>query len=253
MDAAKQASALQKIPPADGYIISYSGGKDSLALVDLALKTGKRTVAFFMYSIPHLDSTKFICDYARERFGIDVFELPHWATSHDLREGRFRARAMNVPLLKVTDIERMARLKSGLRWIGVGYKKQDSLERRGMLTDWYTKYGGPANPDRGVYTPIDDWSHRDVRDYLAAHNIVVPSIDKSGGQSGITTAPHSMAWLREFWPDDYKRMLRYYPYAVAQADRVPMLDALKEQKRQARIAERRARKEANEQNQAPSV
>lgn len=151
---------------------------------------------------------------------------------------------MNVPLLKVTDIEHVARLKTGLRWIGVGYKKNDSLERRGMLTDWYKRYGGPANPDRGVYTPIDDWSHKDVREYLAEHNIVIPSIDKSGGQSGISTAPHSMAWMRENWPDDYQRMLKVFPYAVAQADRVPMIDRMKEEKRQRRIAERKAAKEA---------
>lgn len=253
MDAAKLQRAIEKIPPADGYIISYSGGKDSLALIDLTLRTGKRVVAFFMYKIPHLDSTQFICNYARQRFAIEVLELPHWSTSHDLREGKFRARGMDVPLLKVPDIENVARQKTGLKWVGVGYKKLDSLERRGMLTDWYKKYGEPVNPDRGVFTCIDDWSHKDVREHLAQSNIEVPSMD-SGGLNGISLAPHSLAWLRTYWPQDYQRMLRYFPYAVAQADRVPMIEASREQRRLAKAAARKAaREQASEPDQTSDI
>ena len=242
----------QNIPPANGYILSYSGGKDSLAVLDVTVQTGKPVVAFFMYYVPNMDFTRYWCDFARLRWGIKVLEYQHWGISHNLREGLFRARPMaGIPLLKVGDIERLARRDSGLWWIGYGYKKCDSLERRGMITGWYNKWGRPWDEKRGVYAPLDEWSDRQVKEYLTSRDIPVPGL--SGAKSnGISLAPRELAWLRDEWPDDYKRVLKYFPYAVGQADRVPMLDEYKEQKRAEMRAARKAAKE-NEPNPTPDV
>ena len=67
--------------------------------------------------------------------------------------------------------------------------------------------------------------------------IPIPGTDGKRS-SGISLTPESMEWLRAEWPDDYKRILKVFPYAKAQADRAAILRAA----RAASVADARARK-----------
>jgi 3'-phosphoadenosine 5'-phosphosulfate sulfotransferase (PAPS reductase)/FAD synthetase len=238
----------EKIPPADAYLVAYSGGKDSLAVLDILARAGKDVRCYFMYFVPGLDYTKFWCDFARKRWGVDVIECQHWSTSRYLRQGLFRARPLEVPRLSIADVEAYARLQTKRWWIGYGYKKFDSLERRGMITGWYNDTGHPWSEKRGIFAPVDHWNDGQVISYLQANDIPVPGLGM-GKCSGVSTAPYSMEWLRTEWPDDYKRILKVFPYAAAQADKMNQIREWKEQRRQMRLAERRAAKLAAQQGE----
>jgi phosphoadenosine phosphosulfate reductase len=202
----------------EGVLVAYSGGKDSLATLDLAVAHyGAASVeAFFMYFVPGMDYTRVICDYAAERWGVHVQQVPHWALSELLREGHFCQERPDCPRVKVVDVEAAVRRRTGKFWIGFGYRKGESIERRAMLTaDW----PGGRNPQRGGFAPIADWTTRDVRAYIRRQRIAIPSEVLASRQFGITLAPVEMHWLRRHFPADYERVLQVFPYARAQADR----------------------------------
>jgi phosphoadenosine phosphosulfate reductase len=217
---------LVVFPPTDRVLIGYSGGKDSIAVVDLAVKRGLHVEAFFMYFVPNMDYSAYWVEFAAKTWGIKVWQYLHWDTVTQLRAGTFRGTQLAIPPISVTDIERKARTDSGIEWIGYGMRSQDSLERRGMMASWP---GGVCGDARGkIFCPLKDWSARDVKAYLSRANLPIPKVgyrDTVG--SGIDFEPETMAWLREFWPADYARILKIFPFAAAQADRLPEVNRVR--------------------------
>lgn len=190
-----------------------------------------------MYFLPGLDYTAHWTDFARKRWGITVREYPHWNLSYFLRVGVFRLSPdPRCEKLSITDIEAKAREDSGLEWIGYGYKKIDSLQRRGFLSK---SWPDGINPERKCFTPIAEWNNTVVKQYLARRRIPIPGIDgkRSGG---IDLSPACLAWLRAEWPDDLRRILKVFPLAARQADRAPQIEANEKTERAARKLTRRA-------------
>jgi phosphoadenosine phosphosulfate reductase len=203
-----------RLPNAPAVLVAYSGGKDSLATIDLCIRGGKRVEAFFMHFLPGLDYSEFWCDYARRTFGITVRQYQHWNTCYFLRRGVFRA-PVDVPVIKINDIEAAAREDSGLEWIGYGLKSIDSLQRRGRMNGW----ADGICPERQLFTPIKNWNNTEVLAYLSRRRIQIPSF--AGKRStGIDLTPETLYHFRTNWPEDYHRILRVFPHAEGQADRI---------------------------------
>jgi 3'-phosphoadenosine 5'-phosphosulfate sulfotransferase (PAPS reductase)/FAD synthetase len=60
-------------PPVEHVILGYSGGKDSLVMLDLAIEAGLQVQPFFKYFIPNMDYTarrSVRTTYSRSRFSI---------------------------------------------------------------------------------------------------------------------------------------------------------------------------------------
>jgi 3'-phosphoadenosine 5'-phosphosulfate sulfotransferase (PAPS reductase)/FAD synthetase len=212
------------LPEASAYLIAYSGGKDSLALLDLAVNSGRRVEAFFMYFLAGMDYTAHWVKFAEHRWGIRVHTFLHWNTIQWLRSGLFRHEPLQIRKLTVRHIEDAARAASGIEWIGYGYKSRDSLHRRGMINAWP---GGicPVSARGKIFAPLKDWSDNDVRAYLDRNRLPQPITDGTKRNSGIGLGPFSLEWLRAEWPDDYQRILKVFPYACAHADRAPRIRA----------------------------
>lgn len=209
------AAAKARFPEDDRVLVAYSGGKDSVATVDLCVRAGKSVEAFFMYFIPGLDYTEHWCAWAEKQWNIKVHRVQHWNTSYYLRRGVFMlADRMIVQKLTILDIESHVRQATGIEWIGYGYKSIDSLQRRGMMNKW----DGGLDRKRKIFTPIKDWNDTDVKAYLSARHL--PNGSLSGKRStGIDLTAASLRYMRDNWPADYRRILSVFPLAAAQIDR----------------------------------
>ncbi len=210
-----------------GYIIGFSGGVDSTIIIDMAVEHTQDPnliYAFTMEMVPDLDYHMWWREYAWKRWQIRVHPYQHWAFSWYIRRGIFQLRGdPTYPRIVLADIERVVREDSGLRWIGYGYKALDSLQRRGMMNQW--QYG--IGWDRSVFAPLKEWNNRHTVEYLTKKRIL-PPITPEYASHGIDASPRCMHWLREYWPDDYERMLKAFPTAVAQADRWEAIQARKQ-------------------------
>ena len=108
-------------------------------------------------------------------------------------------------------------------WSVSGHRKDDSLERRAMLSSFrkQTDASGVAtggavglNPkERRVY-PLHDWCKDDVLSYCRARKCPPPS---NFGESNTTnldpSAPKYMRYLRDHYPRDYAKVLEIFPGA----------------------------------------
>lgn len=174
-----------------------------------------------MYFLPGMDYTEFWCRYAEKTFGITVHRIQHWNTSFYLRCGIFRSAPLEVPALKIGDIEYSVRALSGIEWIAYGYKSIDSLQRRGRINKW----PDGICAERKLCAPLKDWNNSAVQAYLSRNQIKIPaSVDGRSRSSGIGLTPACLSWIREVWPEDYKRILEVFPLAEAQADRARWIE-----------------------------
>ena len=200
-------------------LIGYSGGKDSLAVIDLAVHAGLEVTCFYMYFLPGMEISDKICSYAENRWGIRVLQYQHWNISYYLRRAVFRSTAINVPTLSITDIECAVRQDTGLDWVLYGFKSIDSLQRRGMMNRWKNN----CDFKRCICAPIKDWNNTDVLAYLNRKRIMTPVSSFERRSSGIGLTPLCMEWLRDKFPNDYNLVLKTFPHAIAQASRAQFI------------------------------
>ena len=147
---------------------------------------------------------------------------------------------MNVPALGIGDIEHAVRADSSLEWIGYGFKSCDSMQRRARMASWPN---GICDKYK-LFAPLKSWTHTEVKAYLNRNRIQIPDMH-TGTTQGLSLSPESMRYLRDNWPDDYKRVLKVFPEAVFQAARADTLDEEKKRaeeiKRAISTAERAAK------------
>lgn len=226
-------------PDTDAVIIAFSGGKDSMIVLDLASQRGyRRLMAYHRYFLPDLEYTKSVVAFAKERYGIDVFTFQDPTTIDFIKRGTFCTARPGLTLWTMNDIEDYVRMKTGIEWVGVGYRCQESLERNAMLKrDW--PYG--INLQRRMFAPIRDWGPRHVKAYFAWRRLPLPPSAQQvwNGRSGFGLKPDHMAWARRYWPKDYERILTVFPGAAHQADRAEELDRVRAREKAERKHRRR--------------
>jgi 3'-phosphoadenosine 5'-phosphosulfate sulfotransferase (PAPS reductase)/FAD synthetase len=191
----------------ESVLISYSDGKDSRAVMDLCLRSFKRVEAFFMYLIPGLECVDVAMQQAEQKWGIKIRLYPHWNASRFISNGiychpSFRRDAIKE--YKLRDVYVLAMSDTNTRLIMTGQKKSDSASRRWLMTI-------ARNSD--VVHPLADWNRFDVLNYLRLHNIPLPP--SAGDTSGIDLTDRSLFWLHDTFPNDFRKLCQYFPFAEA--------------------------------------
>lgn len=193
---------------ADACMVAFSGGKDSLVVMDLCMRTFSRVQAFFMYLVPGLECVEIELEKARARWGIEIRQYPHWLVHRLIKNGVYcNSHWTNeaLPEWKLAEVYALALLDSEMPQLATGAKKADSgWRRRFMSTD----------REDQVFYPIAQWHKYDVLAYLKARQIALPP---SSGHSatGIDLSAKSLLWLNDTFPDDFKRLCEVFPFAEA--------------------------------------
>ena len=196
----------------DGVLVSYSGGKDSLVTLDLCTRTFRRVVCFFMYFVPGLAVEEAVLDIGRKRYGVEVLYYPHWSVIAALKYGTYSAPHLSKDSLPgdytLNDVYNLARADSGIQLIACGIKKADSEFRRKNMTAFQRK---------DVMCPLRDWNKLEILSYLAMHKIPVPKTSKGKTESatGVDLSAPALCKLHDEHPDDWRKLLAWFPYAEA--------------------------------------
>lgn len=194
----------------DKCLVAFSGGKDSLTLLDLCTRIFKTVVAFHMYFIPGLKVIEDQMEYARKRWGVEVLMYPHWLLIRCLRNGIFCNEdykiADTLPEMSLLDTYTWVMQETGIPIMATGAKKADSM--------WRRRYFYLTRNWDGIFYPLKEWMKRDVLAYLAAHNIPIPDSEGKGA-NGIDLSESAVLWLHDKYREDYLRLLQWFPYAEA--------------------------------------
>lgn len=184
----------------ESVLVSYSDGKDSRVVMDLCCANFRRVVGFVMSIAPGLRVIAEGIQWAKERYSVDIIEVPHWSCYRELNSGNYGvpvSHNVKYGLKRVCD--NVIR-KTGIELIASGHRKSESFERAAALS-------------MGVipgWQPIANWIDKDVFSYMKIKSIPVPSTMKKN-MSGVGMEVESLLWLHANYPDDFEKLEKIYP------------------------------------------
>ena len=191
-------------------IVAFSGGKDSLVVMDLACRTFDNVVGLFKYSIPGMRYASEMMEAATKRWGVKFLQYPSQNTVNALKDGMWCDMPPHVdelPVMSSWHIYAAAIRDTKIPLVLTGMKRADSQSRRRVLK-W-------TAANKQVLHPVQGWQKIDVMSYLRLQKIPIPA--GSGRQtSGLgELADGELLALYDLYPDDFKKLERYFKYIGA--------------------------------------
>lgn len=206
----------------ESALVAFSGGKDSLCVMDLACKTFKKVAGFYMYFVPGLQMIEDQIKAAEDRWGVQIVQIPHFSFIATLREGQFcdlTAEHEKLPDLNLKDVYAWMLAASGADLLLTGAKDADGIQRRQFFENVERQAEAGDVIWQSIGYPIKGWRKRDVVEYLNANKIPLPPSPKGVTTSGVQLKHNYACWLAENYPDDWAKILRWFPYAHAMIKR----------------------------------
>lgn len=203
------AEVQKRASQVDSVLVAYSGGKDACCVVDLCVKSFARVVLLHLYPLPKLPWSIERCQFARERWGVEVIEVQDPVTMTELKRGLFcfPVKALrDMPDLSNPDMFRAVAQECGIPLIATGSKKSDGLNTAGTLK---------KRSERGdFFFPLMEWHSTDVLAFLAHRKIPLPPSDGRRSSSfDLTTT--NILWMFDERPSDYEVYRKYFPFIEA--------------------------------------
>jgi sulfate adenylyltransferase subunit 2 len=192
-------------------ILFYSGGRDSIVLLDMMAAHFKHVHVVFMYFLPDMRVYTPYLNFVKKYNNITLYQYQHWNTINLLRAGYLcNAHRVNVPNIKLKDIEQKAREDTGCEYMIFGYKRSDGLSRNIFLK---TYLFNAINEKAKKAFPLAEWSQKDVSNYISSKNLLKPIVFRGQKTNGIGLNEKAMLLLRDRFPDDLQKVLKVFPYA----------------------------------------
>lgn len=208
-------------------LIALSGGKDSLCLCELIKMAEITNVKYFnMEFLPDLQIQKDLLDYACKRFNIpyeQIIKVPSEHFINCMRHSAYKWYNENAkkefPQTSRTDIYRLV-AQENKGTVITGVKKADSL----MMMRKINNNGGVE------LCPLRDWKLEDVLMFMKLRNINIPDLIKQGVR-GVGLEDHSISYIYEHYPEDYKKILETFQFAGAMVHKYKYFDINKSVRR----------------------
>jgi 3'-phosphoadenosine 5'-phosphosulfate sulfotransferase (PAPS reductase)/FAD synthetase len=197
-------------------ILGLSGGKDSVACLDLCHRYGIKVRPYFLYIVRGMAVWEEYVEQLAKAYDLGpVLYLPTPDRIYYYKYGHYCAPTPSLKLIDFRDVWEAARQHFGVRWLATGEKKIDSLERRAQLVSW-----GSVQPARYRAFPVAEWNHQQVKEYITARGVPLnPQYHIFGRSLRSPFEADTILTLREHFPDDYAKLCRDFPFANAAAVR----------------------------------
>jgi 3'-phosphoadenosine 5'-phosphosulfate sulfotransferase (PAPS reductase)/FAD synthetase len=194
----------------DEAIVFFSTGKDSIATLDLCCKNIKTVKAVYLYFVKGISFRDKIIKYYENKYRIKIDQYPQVDLSSVFKNNSMTAINKKIKRIKQPDIERYVRQKYDIPWLVYGYKKTDSLSRRGILNT----FDGVDCRNKKIY-PLADWNNKDVFNYIKKQRLPLPEDYSLGFRDTNFYYGDSLLWIYNNYPADYQKIKKVYPFIDA--------------------------------------
>lgn len=215
----------------DTVILAFSCGKDSIAAW-LALRPHfQRIIPYYMYLVPGLGFVERSLGYYERFFGCRIMRLPHPSLYRMLNCGVMqppdraaKLATMGLPEFDYADIQGELRKELELGpecYVANGVRAVDSPQRMMALR----KYGA-INHAKRQFFPIWDWRKDRLIAEIERSGVRLPVDYRMFGRSFDGIDYRFLRPLRDTYPEDYARVLNWFPLADLEIARRQYVGAL---------------------------
>lgn len=192
-------------------VLFFSGGKDSIVLLDLLTKNGFKVNIAFMYFVKDLEHIEKYVTWAEKKYKVKANKYPHWMLSHSMNDNLYRFHtAEKIPNIKLSDIEKQAQNDFNCKWIINGAKKSDSMNRNLMLKTYFLQ---AINLTTKHAYPISGWKNQMCLSYIKQNKLPIPISYNKSKSSGAGLNKDFLQFCKDKYPNDYAKVLDQFPFA----------------------------------------
>lgn len=208
---------LDQLPDGCPLIVWLSGGKDSAAVLAIAVNAvgADMVVPVHRALVRGLECVETPIRVQLRTFHVKhrllVLSDPDAILLHAeglLSKRPGTGRGGRYKLTELADLARQ-RAKAPDAWCASGERRTDSFGRAGM----FKSLGGGLAAERRWLYPVWDWSADQVRALVRLHRLPLAPTWGQGASTGFRLDGNCLRQLRARWPADYERVLEQYPLA----------------------------------------
>ena len=222
-------------------LLSFSRGKDSLAMWLYLREHDVEIVPYTMYVVPDLGYQERALQYYEKYFDTKIYRLPHPHFYYLLQNGKYmppnQVGVMNSITTMVvardynmTFIDEVVAYDSGLidplPWYAMGMRRADNLPRMRLIEQSGVMGSFDDDSDsRRFFYPIWDWKISDICDILLRYDIKLPVDYELFGWRGTTEtiSYRRLIQVKNRYPEDFEKMLHWFPLLDSQMFRYEQL------------------------------
>lgn len=194
----------------DSVLVGYSGGKESLVVLDICFRYFKKVQPYHLYYVPGLSWHEKMYRWCEERYGLDVIKIPCDPVSMFFRYGIYTIPDETFPIISQNDIWKYLRIRSGIWYIAQGERVNDSLARRAWI-----KNSSSIDMKTGRLFPVSMWKTQEIYDYIKHHKLYLPEEQKRLKHSFRIFDAEDLTYIKEHHPEDYEKIVHVFPLAGA--------------------------------------
>lgn len=194
-------------------ILFHSGaGKDSIALLNMLSPYFKEIVCVYMYMVKDLEHINRYIQWAEKKYpNCRFIQTPHYAYYNNKKLGMYGTEQIKYSEWNVAKINEKIQEQTGIEWTVMGFKKNDSMNRRLMLNSYPDSM--TSEKGRKLY-PLSDWNNKQVLAYIQKNRLIEPINYGQANRRSSGTDIEDIAfltWMRKNYPNDLKKTIAEFP------------------------------------------
>lgn len=192
----------------DTVLVAFSGGKESIVVLDLCMRYFKNVHVVFQMMVRDLDYEENILQWYEKKYNIKIIRAYGEGAAAAYHYGIFRPTDLTFPIISETDFYNYYRVQTNSWFVAGGERIADSLQRRAMI-----KHSGTIDAQRGRFYPVALWKKKEIYDYIKYHKLYLHRAQRELGFSLTPFGGRSLKWHLDNHPEDYFKILKQFPLA----------------------------------------